>query len=162
MAPFVSVALAWIGLALMLRIAWLDFQTMRIRNSDVIVLLGVALSLWASLTGARDFWDLAAGGLLFVLGFTFWYFRLMGGGDAKLFLPLGILVGWNGLAVFGLMLLPASIASLMLLRALRTYLPLTSVFAIRAHEIASQRGMPYAVPLLLASVPAIMPRLGIG
>ena len=146
----------------MLRIAWLDFQTMRIRNSDVIVLLGVALSLWASLTGARDFWDLAAGGLLFVLGFTFWYFRLMGGGDAKLFLPLGILVGWNGLAVFGLMLLPASIASLMLLRAFRTYLPLTSVLAIRAHEIASQRGMPYAVPLLLASVPAMIPRLGIG
>lgn len=162
MAALFPLALAWVGLALLVRIAWLDFQTMRIRNQDVIVLLGVALCLWASLTGGRDPWDLAAGGLMFVLGFTFWFFRLMGGGDAKLFLPLGILIGWNGLAPFALALVPASFLSLIALQMMRRYLPLTSLLAIRAHEIASSRGVPYAVPLLLATVPALLPRLGLG
>lgn len=162
MAPLFSIALAWIGLGLIARIAWIDFNTMRIRNADVIVLVGVALSLWASLTGARDFWDLAAGLMLFGLGFVFWLFRLMGGGDAKLFLPLGILVGWNGLLVFAVALLPASILSLVLFRSMRTYLPMTSVFAIRAQEIAAKRGVPYAVTLFLATIPAILPRLGLG
>lgn len=161
MASLAATALAWIGLGLLARIAWIDFRTMRIRNTDVLVLIAVALALWASLTGLRDWWDIVAGLFLFVLGFAFWMLRLMGGGDAKLFLPLGILVGWEQLMVFGLALLPASLLSLILLRGLRTYLPGTSLVALRAQEIAKKPGIPYAVPLFLAAIPALLPRLGI-
>lgn len=161
MAGIAPVLLAWICTALLARIAWLDFRTMRIRNSDVIVLIAAALALWASLTGGRDWWDVAAGGFLFVLGFTLWMLRMMGGGDAKLFLPLGIMIGWDQLIVFGLALLPASLLSLLVLRALRGALPVTAPLALRAQEIARTRGIPYAVPLFLAALPAILPRLGL-
>lgn len=161
MASIAATVLAWVGLVLLARIAWIDFRTMRIANRDVLVLFAASLALWAAHTGGRDWWDVAAGLFLFVLGFVFWMLRLMGGGDAKLFLPMGILIGWDQLIVFGLALLPASLLSLAVLYGLRTYLPATSPFAMRSQEIAQKRGIPYGVPLFLAASLALLPRLGV-
>lgn len=161
MAAFAALALAWAGLILLARIAWLDFRTLKIKNSNVAVLLGVTLLAWLVRSGGQDAWDLAAGGFLFVLGFVFWALRLMGGGDAKLFLPIGIMAGWDHLLVFGLALLPASILSLILLKSMARFLPETSGLATRANEIARRRGIPYGVPLFFAAFVALLPRLGL-
>lgn len=159
MAAFAALALAWAGLILLARIAWTDFRTFRIPNRDVAVLLGVALVQWFALTGARDMSDLAAGLFLFAMGFVFWLLRLMGAGDAKLFLPLGIMIGWSHLLVFAICLLPASLLCLLGLRLARRWAAPDSAVSVRLQEIARMKGVPYAVPLFMAALPALLPRL---
>jgi prepilin peptidase CpaA len=159
MAAFAALGLAWVGLILLARIAWIDFRTFRIPNRDVAVLLAVAVAQWFALTGGTDMADLLAGLFLFVLGFLFWFFRLMGAGDAKLFLPLGIMIGWSHLLVFALCLLPASLLCLLGLRLARRWAPEGGALGGRLQEIARMKGVPYAVPLLMAALPALLPRL---
>jgi Flp pilus assembly protein protease CpaA len=65
----------------------------------------------------------------------------IGGGDAKLFLPVGVFVGWSGLTGFALLLLPASLVVLGVLRLVRGT-PVTAV--------------PYALPVAIAATGAVL------
>ena len=49
--------------------------------------------------------DVGAGLLMFALGVALWAFRLFGAGDAKLFLPIGLFIGWHGMLPFSFLLL---------------------------------------------------------
>ncbi|TBF97710.1 hypothetical protein ELG65_02650 [Rhizobium leguminosarum] len=59
-------------------------------------------------TGRRSFflhwdWGRRRGcGLLFALGIGLWTFGLFGAGDAKLFLPIGLFIGWNSMLPFAI------------------------------------------------------------
>lgn len=159
MATLAAIILAWICLFLLLRIAWTDFRSFRIPNADVIVLVSASLAQWSALTGGRDLADLGAGLFLFAMGFVFWFLRLMGAGDAKLFLPLGIMIGWANLPIFALCLLPASLLCLLVLRLARRAAPAGGMLPRRLHQISRMKGVPYAVPLTLAALPALIPRL---
>lgn len=156
---YLSIGLAWASLIFLCRIAWVDFLTLRIRNKDVMILLGLALLGWLSRTGGQGWGDLLAGVFLFVLGFVFWALRMMGAGDAKLFLPLGVMIGWSNLLVFAVALLPASLLTLAAFFVGRRVMPEAGLVGGRLREIARLRGVPYAVPLLLAAIPALLPRL---
>lgn len=156
-----AIGLAWASLIFLCRIAWTDFMTLRIRNKDVLILMGVAVLLWLARSGGRDWVDLLAGVFLFGMGFLFWALRMMGAGDAKLFLPLGVMIGWSGLFVFAVALLPASLLTLALFFMMRWLLPQTGTLGGRVAQIARLRGVPYAVPLFLATVPAMLPQLGL-
>lgn len=160
MITYLAIGLAWASLIFLCRIAWVDFMTLRIRNTDVMVLLGMALLLWLARSGGREWIDLLAGVFLFLLGFVFWALRMMGAGDAKLFLPLGVLIGWSNLMVFAIALLPASLLTLGIFLVAR-FLPEGGLVGGRVRQIARTRGVPYAVPLLLATIPALLPQLGI-
>ncbi|MBB6224931.1 Flp pilus assembly protein protease CpaA [Rhizobium leguminosarum] len=71
----------------------------------VAVMLGsadVGAALFAS-SGIGG--DVGAGLLMFMLGVVLWAFRLFGAGDAKLFLPIGLFVGWHEMLPFAFLLL---------------------------------------------------------
>jgi len=149
---------------LLLYSAWSDFQRWRIPNGVVLALvatyaLGAAAKLMTTLDiGAALFalggigGDIGAGLLLFALGVTLWAFRLFGAGDAKLFLPIGLFVGWHGMLPFAVFLLIGGILTMLALR-----LPMPLAFAhnaviMRIEEIRVSRKIPYGVIMVFATL----------
>ncbi|MBV7520946.1 prepilin peptidase [Ensifer sp. ENS12] len=149
---------------LLLYSAWSDFQRWRIPNGAVLALvatytLGAAAKLMTtqdigaalfSLDGVGG--DIGAGLLLFTLGVALWSFRLFGAGDAKLFLPIGLFVGWHGMLPFAVFLLIGGILTMLALR-----LPMPLAFAhyaviMRIEEIRVSRKIPYGVIMVFAAL----------
>ncbi|MCG5481021.1 prepilin peptidase [Sinorhizobium alkalisoli] len=167
------------GVFLLLYAAWSDFRLWKIPNGVVLALI-VVYALGATLRlmeakeaggalgllmeqdlGATLFsfagigGDLAAGLLLFALGFTLWCFRLFGAGDAKLFLPIGLFVGWYGMLPFSIFLLIGGVLTMLALK-----LPMPLQFAhyaviMRLQEIRATRKIPYGV-IMVAAALAVM------
>ena len=103
--------------------------------------------------------DLGAAGLLFVLGVIFWLVRMFGAGDAKLFFPIGLYIGWIGLLPFSVLLVAAGALSAILLK-LPMPLPLQfSFFFMRLDEIRKTKKIPYGVVMVIAAVGTIALRL---
>jgi prepilin peptidase CpaA len=159
MGPWVEIVVTSACMVHMAWIAWHDFRTLRIRNTHVVALsLGAALLL---LPGVSDFGfaNLLPAVLLFVLGVVFWLFRMMGAGDAKLFFPVGLIVGLAGAALFAIALLPASLLTLAAIWAgARGWLG-QGYIGRRLKELRRLGGVPYAVPIFLAALVAVLPRL---
>ncbi len=161
---------------LLLYAAWSDFRFWKIPNGAVLALivvyaldatlrlitakqaggalgllmeedLGAMLFSWSGIGG-----DLAAGLLLFALGFALWCFRLFGAGDAKFFLPIGLLVGWHGMLPFAIFLLIGGVLTMLALK-----LPMPLQFAhyavvMRLQEIRATRKIPYGVIMVAAAL----------
>lgn len=149
---------------LFLYAAWSDFQRWRIPNGVVLALVSVyALGAIIRLTTTQDIGaalfsldgvggDIGAGLLLFALGVVLWAFRLFGAGDAKLFLPIGLFVGWHGMLPFAVFLLIGGILTMLALR-----LPMPLAFAhytviMRIEEIRVSRKIPYGVIMVFATL----------
>ncbi|AWM28201.1 prepilin peptidase [Sinorhizobium fredii] len=152
---------------LLLYAAWSDFRLWKIPNAIVLALIAVyALHAALKLLTAEDVGatlfaangiagDLASGLLLFVLGFALWGCRLFGAGDAKLFLPIGFFVGWQGMLPFSIFLLMGGILALL---ALKLPMPLQSAHyavVMRVEEIRATRKIPYGV-IMVAAALAVM------
>ncbi|MBZ7925971.1 pilus assembly protein CpaA [Ensifer adhaerens] len=154
----------WTAGLVFLYAAWSDFQRWRIPNGAVLALiavyaLGAALKLLVvedvgatlfSLSGIGG--DVGAGLLLFTLGVVLWAFRLFGAGDAKLFLPIGLFVGWHGMLPFAIFLLIGGILTML---ALKVPMPLAFAHyavAMRIEEIRVSRKIPYGVIMVLATL----------
>lgn len=147
-APALSLAsVGWLGV-----IAWRDFWTLRISNADVAIMLCLAVLTRAALGFPGGWSDLAAGLILFVLGVVFWLLRMMGAGDAKLYLPLGILIGWQGLLPFAVLLLPFSVLFLGMMAAGPRLLPQGSAVGGRMADIRARRTIPYGVPMAATAI----------
>lgn len=96
--------------ALLLRIAWRDFQTQRIANGDVLALglLGIAgLTLGAVADNSWWSWTVGAiaGVAMFVALLPFWLLRKLGAGDVKLLAAAPLVTGGDYLFAFALLLL---------------------------------------------------------
>ncbi|MGC9370862.1 MAG: prepilin peptidase [Paracoccaceae bacterium] len=131
-------------------VAWTDFVRFRIRNQMVLLLLGLyplfgLAQGWADLRG-----DLVAGLVLFGMGFGFWLAGLMGAGDAKLALPVGLFCGIKGLLPYAVLLLAFSLAMLVLFRLGRRPGQRRSHVGRRLREMAELGQVPYAIPMLCA------------
>ncbi|MGO4623105.1 prepilin peptidase [Ensifer sp. 2YAB10] len=154
----------WTAGLVFLYAAWSDFQRWRIPNGAVLALiavyaLGAAVKLLAvedvgaalfSLSGVGG--DVGAGLLLFTLGVVLWAFRLFGAGDAKLFLPIGLFVGWHGMLPFAIFLLIGGILTMLALKV-----PMPLAFAhyavvMRIEEIRVSRKIPYGVIMVFATL----------
>ncbi|APG85565.1 CpaA pilus assembly protein CpaA [Sinorhizobium americanum CCGM7] len=152
---------------LLLYAAWSDFRLWKIPNAIVLALTAVyGLHAALQLLTAEDVGaallssngiagDLVSGVLLFILGFTFWSFRLFGAGDAKLFLPIGFFVGWHAMLPFSFFLLIGGILALLALK-----LPMPLQFAhyaviMRVQEIRATRKIPYGVIMVAAALAVI-------
>jgi len=148
------------GCLFLLFVAWEDFRKFRVRNVSVLTLLGI----YVVFTVARgEFWpmlsDLSAGLLLFVLGVFFWMARMMGAGDAKLFLAVGCWVGLQALAGWALLLLLCSII-LWLLVKIPFPLPMRHLsVVIRLDQLRQGKKVPYAVPISAATILTVLPRV---
>ncbi|WHO76752.1 prepilin peptidase [Rhizobium sp. BT03] len=157
-----AVFISSISVFVFLCAAWTDFRTWKIPNTLVLALVtlyalrAVAVMLGSEDVGAALFassgigGDLAAGLLMFMLGVVLWAFRLFGAGDAKLFLPIGLFVGWHGMLPFSLLLLVLGIVTLLVLR-LPVPLRLAHLaFFMRIEEIRASRKVPYGVVMVFA------------
>ena len=152
----------WICLGYLLVIAWRDFLTFRIQNRDVMILTGlvaiaVALRvLDSSLQTVLP--DLLAGLLLFALGFVMWLVGAMGAGDVKLYFPLGVLMGWALLPVYVIFLLFASLLTLFGIWIGRRFPSDRGRLRKRLTQIASTKGVPYAVPMAIGAFLTLLPQ----
>ncbi|TBY56161.1 pilus assembly protein CpaA [Rhizobium leguminosarum bv. viciae] len=153
-----------ISVLLFLYAAWTDFRTWKIPNTIVLALVtlyalhAVAVMLGSEDVGAALFassgigGDVGAGLLMFMLGVALWAFRLFGAGDAKLFLPIGLFVGWHGMLPFSFFLLVLGIVTLLALR-LPVPLPVAHLaFFMRIEEIRASRKIPYGVVMVFAAL----------
>ncbi|MFL5009741.1 prepilin peptidase [Rhizobium sp.] len=153
-----------ISVLLFLYAAWTDFRTWKIPNTIVLALVtlyalrAVAVMLGSEDVGAALFassgigGDVGAGLLMFILGVMLWAFRLFGAGDAKLFLPIGLFVGWHGMLPFSLLLLVLGIVTLLVLR-LPVPLRVAHIgFFMRIEEIRASRKIPYGVVMVFAAL----------
>ena len=106
--------------ALLARIAWVDLTEQKIRNHDVVVLLGlgcISLAvgwfetglLWNAATGA------AAGLVIFLLLIPFWLLRKVGAGDVKLLAVAPIICGGHDLLIFSLLLLATAMLTALMI-----------------------------------------------
>ena len=141
----------WAALFIVAYIAVQDFLHLRVRNQAVLALIGCYVLFATGLPTAVVIGDLAAGLLLFVLSFGFWMAGMMGGGDAKLALPLGFLVGWDGLAAYAVLLLVFSAVFLLALRLGNRWLGGRGLVGRRLSVILGSRKVPYAVPMGLSA-----------
>ncbi|OAP37674.1 pilus assembly protein CpaA [Sinorhizobium glycinis] len=157
---------------LLLYAAWSDFRLWKIPNAIVLALTAVyALQAALKLLTAEDVGaalfsssgiagDVGAGLLLFALGFGLWSFKLFGAGDSKLFLPIGLFIGWHGMLPFAIFLLIGGIAALLILK-----LPMPLQLAhfsvvVRLEEIRTTRKIPYGVIMVAAALGTMALRPG--
>ncbi len=139
-----------------------DLRYAKIRNEMILLLVGQWFVL-SALTGfAHLGGDLAAGGILFVLGFAAWMMRVMGAGDAKLLLAGGLLMGLPGLLPFSVLLIGTTILSVLLFSLVRIApFGLPPAMAARLDVIVSTRRIPAAVPIAIALGGTLLLRYGI-
>ncbi|MCB2401393.1 A24 family peptidase [Rhizobium ruizarguesonis] len=151
-----------LSVLLFLYAAWTDFRTWKIPNTIVLALVALyALRAVAVMLGSEDVGaalfassgiggDVGAGLLMFTLGVMLWAFRLFGAGDAKLFLPIGLFVGWQGMLPFSLLLLVLGIVTLLVLRLPVPLRVAHLAFFMRIEEIRASRKIPYGVVMVFA------------
>ncbi|MBB4114197.1 prepilin peptidase CpaA [Rhizobium sp. BK226] len=158
------VVINYLSVLLFLYAAWTDFRTWKIPNTLVLalvtlyVLRAAAVILSSEDVGAALFassgigGDLGSGLLMFMLGVVLWALRLFGAGDAKLFLPIGLFIGWHGMLPFSFLLLVLGIVTLLVLR-LPVPLPVAHLaFFMRVEEIRASRKVPYGVVMVFAAL----------
>ncbi|CAN7327105.1 prepilin peptidase [Pararhizobium sp. LjRoot238] len=161
-----------ISVLLFLYAAWSDFRSWKIPNGAILALLALyCLRALAGLLTTDDIGaalfssigiggDAAAGLLLFALGVGLWTFGLFGAGDAKLFLPIGLFIGWHSMLPFAIFLLIGGVLALL---ALRLPMPLQlahmSIF-MRIEEIRTMRKVPYGVIMVFAALSVLALRYG--
>lgn len=161
-----------ISVLLFIYAAWSDFRSWRIPNGSILALLALyCLRASAGLlltddVGAALFssigigGDVGAGLLLFALGVALWAFGLFGAGDAKLFLPIGLFIGWHGMLPFAIFLLIGGVLALL---ALRLPMPLQLAhmsIIMRIEEIRATRKVPYGVIMVIAALAVLALRYG--
>ena len=144
---------------LMLFIAWEDFREFRIQNKHVLTLIGFYL-IYASSRQFNDIgYDLIAGFILFGLGIGFWLLKLMGAGDAKLYFPVGLFVGFKLLSVYAIFLV---IFSVLMLLVLKVPIPLPfrhKYFSLKFDELRKGKQVPYAIPITFSAIAVLLPRI---
>ncbi|TPI13101.1 prepilin peptidase [Mesorhizobium sp. B4-1-3] len=151
----VSILLKVVAAALLVRIAWRDFTTQKISNSDVLLLLclGVgSLQLAASVAGS--WWDMGLSAIaafaLFVGLFPFWVLRKVGAGDVKLMAVTPFLMGGTLLAVFSVLLLVFALATAMLVK--NPFLLPAGAFRVYVQHLDRKRVVPFGVPISAAAI----------
>jgi prepilin peptidase CpaA len=105
------IVLTAVVVAVLLRIAAIDFKTQKITNRDVLlvalagsgnlVVQGLQTGLWMSGLGLSAI----AAALFFVLLFPFWLMGKVGAGDVKLMAAAPLVAGGQNLLVFAILLL---------------------------------------------------------
>lgn len=152
-SDFVIVAVV----VLLLWIAFVDFQKLKITNRSVLVLIA-AYVLWSALNSFQGLVpDLVAGVLLFLIGLVMWLLRAMGAGDVKLYFAVGLYVGFHYLLIYASFLVITSFCFFIVIFLARRS-SWTGRLGTRLREIAVSGKAPYAVPIVGAAVPAILIR----
>lgn len=131
-----------------------DARNFRVPNTTVLAMLVLYLPAQGLLGFPTWQNDLAGGVLLFVMGFAMWAVRLLGAGDAKLMLPLGMLLSLGGLGPFAVLLIFFS-GCLYCAILVSHAMGLKGGIGGWLGKMKSEGKVPYAVPMALAAVPVL-------
>lgn len=157
MTGFLSDIVMLAAVVLLARIVQVDFHTLKIRNRSVLILLGLYV-VWGALGGFETLLsDMGAGALLFLTALVMWLAGAMGAGDVKLYAVLGLLIGYAQLGLYVILLITTSVLFVIALR-LSGRMPGAGRFVSRLREIQATGKAPYAVPMCLAAIPAMVVR----
>ncbi|NRG18510.1 prepilin peptidase [Rhizobiales bacterium] len=139
------------------RILWSDFTTLKIRNNDILILLGI-LAIWLAADYAQALPHLGMGAIFFLMSFPLWLAGKLGAGDVKFLAVGGLICGFQSALIFALALLGCAL----LFAALYYWLPFVSVSLVslgpmgtRLSELIEMRKVPYGVPIAVASAVAL-------
>lgn len=138
--------------------AFTDFRAWKIHNQTVLVLVLLFAIYAACRPHVASSWlppvDLpsavGAGVLLFATGFLLWQFKLLGAGDAKLMLPVGLFMGWQNLLTYALFLIGFAFLIMLLLRVPLPYGLSRTWPGMRLNEIRRTGKVPYGVVMVAA------------
>nr|WP_281403174.1 A24 family peptidase [Sulfitobacter aestuariivivens] len=134
-----------------------DFDTMKVRNRAVLVLLAL-YGLWTALNGFQSLaTDIGAGVLLFMIALVMWLVGAMGAGDVKLYAVLGMFIGFAHLGLYVILLVIVSVVFVVFLR-ISARMQGSGQIVSRMRDFNSSGKAPYAVPMGLAAIPAIVVR----
>lgn len=150
-----SASLLLLTSAFLCYIAIHDARNFRVANTSVLVVLGLYVAAQGVLGFPGLLQDLAAGAVLFGMGFAMWLLRTLGAGDAKLMFPLGLHLGMDGLPVFAVLLMVSSVLFYLVL-SLCHMAGATRGLAGWFAGLKSGGRLPYAVLLALSAVPVLL------
>lgn len=153
-----SLLLEALAIPLLARVAWVDFTTQKISNSNVLLLLCLGLgSLLLLAVQSGSWWDMGlsalAGLLLFIVFFPFWILRKVGAGDVKLMAVTPLLVGSTGLVVFSLLLMVFAVATAVVVK--NPFLLPAGAFRVYVQHMDRKGVVPFGVPISAAAIGAI-------
>ncbi|WP_192177310.1 prepilin peptidase [Mesorhizobium amorphae] len=153
-----SLLLKALAIPLLARVAWFDFTTQKISNSNVLLLLCLGVgSLLLLAVQSGSWWDMGlsalAGLLLFVVFFPFWTLRKVGAGDVKLMAVIPFLVGGTGLVVFSLLLMVFAVAMAVVVK--NPFLLPAGAFRVYVQHMDRKGVVPFGVPISAAAIGAI-------
>lgn len=141
--------------ALLIAAAGWDLTSYTIPNTIPLVLLGtfIVFAAISGMTPATIGWHALAGIAGLVVGFAFFAFGFVGGGDAKLFACTALMLGFRDLLDYGVLVSLLGGGLTLGILALRR-VPLPHFMAVhgwilRLHD--EQEGIPYGVALALAA-----------
>lgn len=154
---YISILVLLSAVVVFIHVAWSDFLHWKISNQSVLMLIALFLThaFTAKLAGgelSREInilFNLGAGLLLFTIGVILWILKLFGAGDAKLFFPVGLFLGWNQLVLFSIGLLGAGIFVFILLKSPLPEFVRNNSFGLRIDELRQTRKAPYGVVIIL-------------
>ena len=156
----------WTFIASLTALAVHDIATLRIPNwANAALALGfLPFAALASLGGAEVWWlgHLAAGFIVFLVGFGLFQMRALGGGDVKLLAASSLWIGWTGLLPFVVWVGVAGGGLVLLLLALRKNLPMLVAWASPSipqswpRVLISGEKVPYGVAIAIGGILAVL------
>lgn len=159
-----QILIAAVTIALLLRIAWVDFSTQRIANRDALAVAALGaggLAVTALQTG--DWWapGLAAivGAIFFLVLFPFWLARKVGAGDVKLMAAAPFVCGSDGLMAFSILLLIFAAITAFLVKN-PVLLP-APAFRHYVDKLDRKGVVPFGVPIAAALIGVVLARFWI-
>ena len=151
----VLIALKLVLVAFLCRIGFLDFSEQKIRNNDVLVVLGLgAAAMGVSWLGGIELWQVGlsviAALVLFCLLIPFWVVGKIGAGDVKFLAVSPILIGGGDLVVFSLVLLVAAVVTAFVVK--NPFLLPEGMFRRYVQFFDRKQVVPFGVPISAALI----------
>jgi prepilin peptidase CpaA len=151
----VLIALKLALVAFLCRIGFLDFSEQKIRNNDVLVVLGLgAAAMGVSWLGGIELWQVGlsviAALVLFCLLIPFWVVGKIGAGDVKFLAVSPILIGGGDLVVFSLVLLVAAVVTAFVVK--NPFLLPEGMFRRYVQFFDRKQVVPFGVPISAALI----------
>jgi prepilin peptidase CpaA len=151
--------------ALLLRIALVDFKTQKIINRDVLALAALGLAglvlraLWRLENLQVDVWwnvgmSILVAVVLFLALLPFWVLRKVGAGDVKLMGAAPLVAGAEGMMVFAVLLLV--FAALTALAVKNPVLLPAPLFRQYLEHFGRKGVVPFGVPIAFALIGVIL------
>jgi prepilin peptidase CpaA len=154
-----SIGLKLVLVAVLCKIGFLDFSQQKIRNNDVLVVLGlgVAAIIVTWLGGADPFQiglGIIAALVLFCLLIPFWIMGKVGAGDVKFMAAAPLVTGGGDLFLFSLVLLVAAAATAVVVKN-PLVLP-EGMFRHYVEHLDRKQVVPFGVPISAALIVVLL------